>query len=329
MSSLLRLAPSVRIVAELLFLAELFACAMPQPSDATSSGPYALVLGTAQDGGLPQIGCDDERCRRARRDPAQARLVSSLLLVDPRARKRFLIDATPDLPRQIELARGHPGDRVHAGPRPPLVDGILLTHAHVGHYAGLLHLGREVYGSQTTPVLCSARMAAFLSENAPWSLLVETGAIELRVLEPDVPVSLTDDLAVTPILVPHRDEFSDTFAFLVRGPERSLLYLPDIDKWEHWERRIEELLAQVDVAFLDGTFYDAGELPGRDMAEIPHPFIVESIERFRGLPQSERAKLRFLHLNHTNPAADPATAAAASVRAAGMAIAREGDVHRL
>ncbi len=323
----------MRIAAEVLLLTALFGCAMPsrapQPKGSTASGPHALVLGTAQDGGLPQIGCDEEICRRARRDPAQARLVSSLLLVDPRAEKRFLVDATPDLPRQYELAREHPPNRALAGPRPPLVDGILLTHAHVGHYAGLLHLGREVYGSARMPVFCSARMAGFLRENGPWSLLVETDAIELRVLEPDVTVALTNDLSVTPILVPHRGEFSDTFAFLVRGPERALLYLPDIDKWERWERPIEQLLMQVDVALVDGTFYDAGELPGRNMAEIPHPFLIESLDRFGRLPEAERTKLRFLHLNHTNPAADPASAAAASVRKAGMAIAREGETHEL
>jgi len=301
-------------------------CRVPGMPDALveRGAPFALVLGTAQDGGFPQIGCDEGLCARARREPGFARLRSSLLLVDPASGARYLVDATPDLARQVELAEGLPATREPPGARPPLFEGILLTHAHWGHYAGLGELGREVYGAQGMPVLASARMAAYLRENGPWSLLVETRAIELRELAPGEPVSLTPALTVTPLAVPHRDEFSDTLAFLVRGPRRTLLYLPDIDKWERWERPIEDLLAVVDVALLDGSFFSDGELPGRSMAEIPHPFVAESLARFSALDARTRAKILFTHLNHTNPLCDPESAAAAAVRAAGMGVAREG-----
>jgi pyrroloquinoline quinone biosynthesis protein B len=125
--------------------------------------------------------------------------------------------------------------------------------------------------------------------------------------------------------VPHRAEYTDTFAFLVRGPQRTLLYLPDIDKWELWERRIEEVITSVDIALLDGTFYAEGELPGRNMSEIPHPLIDETIRRFEKLPADQRCKIVFTHLNHTNPAVDPDSAATARIINAGMAVAKDGQ----
>jgi len=311
----------------LVLLAPACASATPAPDSPDAAAPYVLVLGTAQDGGLPQIGCAREHCRLARAEPRRRRLVTSILLVDPRSSRRYLFDATPDLPEQVELAAGHPPTRSAAlrpaGGRPPLFDGVFLTHAHMGHYAGLLYLGPEVYGARGLPVHASERMGAFLRENGPWSLLVETGIIELATLRPGEPVRLADDLVVTPIAVPHREELSDVLAFVIRGPRRSLLYLPDIDEWERWDRPVEELLAGVDAALVDGTFFDGGELPERDLSEIPHPFIADSIERFGALPASERAKVHFTHLNHSNPAADPASEAAARVRASGMAVATE------
>ncbi len=300
-----------------------------RPREIPPRAPYALVLGTAQDGGLPQIGCDLPCCAAARRDPARRRLVSALCLVDPRAGKRFLFDATPDLPAQVELVRGHPAERALPGSRPPLFDGIFLTHAHMGHYTGLLFLGREAYGGGGLVIHASARMESFLRSNAPWSALLAGGAARIEALEPGRPVPLGPDLAVTPLAVPHRDELSDTLAFRIEGPERSLLFAPDTDGWERWSPGIEQVLSAVDLALLDGTFFDDGEVPGRDLTTIPHPFIRASLERFSALPRPERAKIRFTHLNHTNPACDPASAASAALRAQGMAVAGEGEILRL
>lgn len=318
----------VRLVTRPCSLALLLcACtAMPSEAPGPSAGPYALVLGTAQDGGLPQVGCERELCRDAQRDPERARLVTSLLVADPASGRRWLFDATPDLPEQVELARDHPASRDLPGPRPPLFDGIFLTHAHMGHYTGLLHLGREVYGSRDVPLFVSERMRDFLAANEPWASLLREGALVPHVLRPDEPLELTPELSVTPVLVPHRDEFTDTFAFVVRGPERAVLYLPDIDKWEHWSRAIEDVIAGVDVALLDGTFFADGEIPGRNMDEIMHPFIVQSLERFAGLPAAERAKVLFTHLNHSNPASDPTGSAAERIRASGMGVAADGQL---
>jgi pyrroloquinoline quinone biosynthesis protein B len=291
--------------------------------------PYALVLGTAQDAGLPQIGCYGPNCERARSHPDERRLVTSILVVDPRSGKRWLFDATPDLREQVDAMRGHPPTRVTGGARPPLMDGIFLTHGHMGHYTGLLHLGREAYGAAGVAVYASKQMGSFLRKNGPWSLMVREGNIALLSLEEGLPIPLGGDLSVTPISVPHRNEYTDTLAFLVEGPGGSLLYLPDIDKWDRWDRRIEDLIERVDVALLDGAFFADGEIPGRSMADIPHPFISESLERFRALPPELRARIVFTHLNHTNPATAEKSPEARTIREAGMSVAREGDIFRL
>ncbi len=302
------------------------ATARVQPSEPQGDGPYVLVLGTAQDGGLPQIGCKEAPCERARREPTFERKVTSLLLVDPQSGRRWLIDASPDLREQVELARGHPASRLEVGPRPPLFDGVFLTHAHVGHYTGLIHLGREAYAAQGLPVFASQRMGDFLRESGPWSLMVESGGIALSTLAPGEALLLGPELSVEAVEVPHRDEFSDTLAFLIRGPRHTLLYLPDIDKWERWDRPLEQVLEDVDLALVDGTFFDGGEVPGRDLAAIPHPFVVETLERLEGEREELRSRVLFTHLNHTNPLADPSSEAAAAVRRAGMGVASDGQV---
>jgi len=307
-----------------VFLAAATAVAGQAAPPSGDAAPYVLVLGTAQDAGLPQIGCHAACCTAARRDPARRRLVTSLLLADPRAGRRWLFDATPDLRDQVEVARGHPATRVEEGPRPPLFDGVFLTHAHLGHYTGLLQLGPEAYAAHDLPVYGTASMNALLAGQAPWRLLVERDMLRLHDLVPDQAVALAPGLTVTPLLVPHRREFTDTCAFVLRGPSRALLYLPDIDKWERWSTPVEDVLRTVDVALLDGSFFADGEIPGRSMADIPHPFIVESLERLAALPAAVRDRVYFTHLNHTNPAADPDGEAAARVRAAGMHVLAEG-----
>jgi pyrroloquinoline quinone biosynthesis protein B len=312
--------PNRPIVAALVALSAAFGAAR---AGAAATSPFLLVLGTAQDGGIPHLGGRAAPDEAARRDPALRRTVASLLVVDPESGKRWLIDATPDLSTQLDRAEAvAPVRKVDAG-RPPIVDGIFLTHAHVGHYLGLAQLGREVYSADRMPVWGSERMRAFLSTNGPWDQLVRLGQIELRELAPGRPVELLPGLTVTPFLVPHRDEYTDTFGYEIRGPGRAVLYVPDIDKWEKWSERIEERIAKVDVALLDATFFGEGELPGRAMAEVPHPFVVESIARFAKLPEAERRKVVFTHLNHSNPAALAGSPERRAVEAAGMRVAEE------
>ena len=276
-----------------------------------SPGPEALVLGIAQDGGVPHAGCQQPLCVEARKDPSKKRLVASLGLLDPAANKRYLIDATPDFGEQMERLGGRP-------------DGILLTHAHIGHYLGLAQLGREVLGTRRIPVYCTPSMARFVRENRPWSRLVALENIVLVEVEPGKEFELTPSLRVTPLSVPHRDEDSDTVAFLVRGPSRKVLWLPDIDKWEKWDRRLEDFLGDPSLtAFVDGTFFSADEIPGRSIAEIPHPLVPETVARTASVA-NPRGRLFFVHLNHTNRLLWDASAVA-EIERKGWGVAREGQ----
>jgi pyrroloquinoline quinone biosynthesis protein B len=299
------------------------------PSREPIPPPFVLVLGTAQDGGIPHLGGRAAPDVTARRDPRERRLVASLLVAHPATGKRWLIDATPDVAEQLERADVELPPRREGTGRPRILDGIFLTHAHIGHYLGLAQFGREVYGADRLPVHGSRRMTDYLSKNGPWELMVRLGHVELRTLEPERPVALAPGLTITPFLVPHRDEYTDTFGFEIRGPSRAVLYIPDIDKWEKWPESaggpIEQKISKVDVALLDATFYGEGEIPGRSLAEIPHPFVVESMARFAKLPATERQKVVFTHLNHSNLAALAGTSERAAIEAAGMRVAVEGE----
>jgi len=262
----------------------------PQPG---ARGPQAatgwelVVLGITQDGGMPHPGCRRPPCSDVRAGRRVAEKVACLGLVDRGGTASYLFDATPDLPAQVHLL---------SGGRPP--DAIFLTHAHMGHYAGLLYFGKEAWATGRVPVYGTRRMHEFLTANAPWNLLVTDGRIDCRVLEADRPVSLHPGVRVTSIPVPHRDELSDTVGFLIEGPRQRALYVPDTDRWETWSRPVRELVDTVDLAFLDGTFSSAEEVGGRDLAAIPHPLMPDT----RRLLSGTRAQVRFIHLNHTNPA---------------------------
>ncbi len=280
--------------------------------------PYLVVLGIGQDGGVPQAGAAHER---GWDDPAYRRRVVSLGLVDPASGGRWLFEATPDFREQwYRLQALPPAD----GP----LAGIFLTHAHMGHYTGLMFLGHEAMGARAIPVYAMPRMRTYLRENGPWDQLVRLRNITLHPLEDGRAVSLTDSLRVTPFLVPHRQEYTEVVGFRIDGPHRSVLFIPDIDSWEAWDAagtRIEEVLATVDVAYVDGSFFANGEIPGRDMSGFPHPFITHSMARFAALPASVRARVRFIHLNHTNPALWADTEARKAVEAAGFRVAEEGE----
>lgn len=279
---------------------------------APPASAYTVVLGIAQDGGLPQAGCRKSCCTSGRHAS-----VSSLALVDPASRRWWLFDATPDFRAQLaHMARVAPACSLA---------GIFLTHAHIGHYTGLMHLGREAMGAQAVPVFAMPRMRAFLGANGPWDQLVRLRNIELRSLAADSVVTLDDSLRVAPFLVPHRDEYSETVGFRIAGPHGAVVFLPDIDKWERWDRRIEDVVATADAAYLDATFFDGHELPGRDTREIPHPLVVESLERFAPLPAAMRARVRFIHLNHTNRAFVPGSPERRRIERAGMRVAVEGE----
>jgi len=290
-------------------------------------GPRIVVLGTAQDGGFPQIGCEQPLCAAARRNPALARKVASLAIDFPASGRTFLVDATPDLPAQVQAVhafRPHPEGKVDRAP----FDGVFLTHAHIGHYLGLAHFGFESLNTSNLPVWASPRMADYLRTNGPWSQLVRLKNIDLREMRSGEPVPIGEGVTLTPFPVPHRDEYSDTMAFLIRGPGSTVLYVPDTDAWSTWTRPLPRLLEEekVDVALLDATFYSPDELPDRDVTKIRHPLMTDTMDLLG--PQVKSGKLRvfFTHLNHSNPALDPDGAARKAIEAKGFKVLADGEV---
>jgi pyrroloquinoline quinone biosynthesis protein B len=282
---------------------------------ATEKKSYIVILGIAQDAGYPQAGCDKDCCKKYWEKKLPKQKVSCLALFDPGTNQKWIFDATPDFTEQLQAA-----DKIQPGN----LSGIFITHAHIGHYTGLIYLGREVMNAKEIPVYVMPRMAHFIQNNGPWSQLVSLKNINLQILKADSVVQLTGNISVTAISVPHRDEFSETVGYSIRTGNKSVLFVPDIDKWQKWEKDIKEIIKQYDYLFLDGTFYKNGELPGRSMNEVPHPFIEESLSLFNELTTAEKEKIWFIHFNHTNPLLDESSTEYKEVKNRGFKIASEG-----
>lgn len=280
------------------------------------------VLGTAQDGGLPQAGCYCKNCIRARKEKGFSRLVSSLAVLDLREKKFFLLDATPNLPAQVDMAFERLALEKQVLKNSP--QAVLITHAHIGHYAGLIFFGYEVMSTSRLPVYCSSRMSRFLTENGPWSQLVRLENISLHTLAPDEEFSLSAQVSFTAFSVPHRDEYSDTLGFIIAGKKKKLLYIPDIQSWEAWKRPIAEVAKGADIALLDGTFFSSEELPGRNLFQIGHPLIQSSLKALKDLAAKAKKEIYFTHLNHTNLALDAEGEARKEVERQGLRIASDG-----
>ncbi len=286
--------------------------------------PFLTVLGTVQDAGSPHMGCKKECCADLFDHPNPERKVVSLAVVDPLAEVTALFEATPDIVTQDEKLRElAPFDSL--GTRRT----IFLTHAHIGHYSGLMYLGKESMNTRNVKVRAMPRMKSYLENNGPWDQLEKNKNINLYDLTDGESVVISKKLFVTPFLVPHRDEYSETVGYLIQSLNKKVLFIPDIDKWEKWDRSIVEFIAEVDYAYLDATFFDAAEVNHRDISEIPHPFVIESMELFKDLPASEKQKVHFIHFNHTNPLLDPTSPQYKTVIDAGFNIATFNDIIQL
>ena len=279
--------------------------------------PYIYILGVAQDAGFPQAGCYKPHCMPGWNDSERKITATSLGLIDPSSKKKYIFEATPDFPEQLFLLEQEaPSDDF-------ILNGIFITHAHIGHYTGLMYLGREAMGAKGLPVYVMPKMEQYLRENGPWSQLIALNNISLMPLRNDRSEVL-NNLKVTPFLVPHRDEFSETVGYSIQGPKKTALFIPDINKWSQWKENILERIQLVDYALIDATFYDNNELPGRDMSTIPHPFVVETMATLSLLPREQREKVWFIHMNHTNPLLNLNSDQAKGVRAQGFNIASTG-----
>ncbi|RMA66199.1 pyrroloquinoline quinone biosynthesis protein B [Ulvibacter antarcticus] len=289
----------------------------------TTSEASLVVLGTLQDAGSPHIGCNKDCCASFFENPDPLRKVVSLGLIDSKNNKNYLFEATPDISTQLKHLK-----HITASNK-ELPDGIFLTHAHIGHYSGLMYLGKEATNADSAPVFAMPRMKEYLETNGPWSQLVKNSNIAISQLKEGWPITLSSSLSVTPFKVPHRDEFSETVGFIIAGPNKLALFIPDIDKWEKWSSSIKEVISTVDYAFIDATFYHGDEINSRDISGIPHPFIIESMELLKDLPSEEKQKIQFIHFNHTNPVLNTNSDAFKIVIKNGFNVAKFGDVFDL
>ena len=259
-----------------------------------AESPYVIVLGVGQDAGVPQIGCESSFCKKAWKEKKLRKMVSSIALVNPDTKERWIFDATPNFPEQFELLKEITGDYSNN------ISGIFLTHSHIGHYTGMMYLGRESMNSKDVKAYAMPRMKKMLETNAPWSQLVDIKNILIMPLTENASVRLTNDLEVISFLVPHRDEFSETVGFKMVSGDKSLIFIPDIDKWEKWSQKLEDVVKSNDYVLIDGTFFQDGEI-NRPMSEVPHPFVSETMELLKNLSAQDKAKVFFIHFNHTNP----------------------------
>ena len=298
-------------------LATLLAVCAASPAFA-SGDVFIHILGIAQDAGLPQTNCYRPHCLDAWGDPSKRRLATSIAIVDHDADRKYLFEATPDMREQLYMLHTIAPDTEYE------LDGVFLTHAHMGHYTGLMHFGREAAGTHQIPVYAMPRMHEFLATNGPWDQLVRLKNIELRRIADGQPLRLGHKVTVTPLLVPHRDEYSETVGYRIDGPNKSAVFIPDIDKWSLWDIDIRDVVRSVDYALLDATFFRDGELGGRDMSKIRHPFVSESMDLFDSLDEMEKERVIFIHMNHTNPLLQDGSDAQAEVTRRGYRYAHEG-----
>lgn len=276
---------------------------------------YVKVLGTIQDGGFPQIDCNKACCLNQWLSPKK-KFVSSIAVVDESEKKQWIIDASPEIKFQTKLLKEKTNIKD--------IEGVFLTHAHIGHYTGLMYYGNEAAGSRDLRVYAMPKMKKFLENNGPWNHLLKKRNIKLIKLSKNKTINISANLKIKPFLVPHREDYSETVGFEIATSEKKLIYIPDIDNWEKWNISITELIKNIDFALVDGTFFSEREIE-RDISLIPHPLVKDSLKLFSNLKATERNKIIFTHFNHTNPLIDESSKEHREVLSKGFRMAKEGD----
>ena len=277
---------------------------------------FIYILGNVQDAGLPHIGCQHKFCKEKFNEYKQ-HFTTSIAVVDPKDKKYILFEATPDLPYQLNYLEKEIFNQFL------LPESIFITHAHIGHYTGLMYFGREALGAKNLMVKVLPKMSNFLKTNGPWSQLVDINNIKIQTLYFGSNTNELRNITVTPIQVPHRDEYSETAGFIIKGKNKKALFIPDIDKWEKWDKNLKQLVHEFDYLLLDATFYDSKEI-NRDISEIPHPLVTETINLLDDLSPEDKNKVYFIHMNHTNLMLDPGSNLTKLVTNKGFNITRLG-----
>ena len=278
---------------------------------------YIYILGNTQDAGLPHIGCQHKFCQE-NFDKYDQYFVTSIAVVDSDLRKYIMFEATPDITYQLNNLNNSIFQEFL------LPESLYITHAHIGHYTGLMYFGREALGSKNLLVKVLPKMSEFLKSNGPWNQLVNINNIEIQKLNFGESNNELTNISVTPIKVPHRDEYSETAGYVIQGKNKKALFIPDIDKWEKWDKNLVHLTEEFDYLLLDATFYDSKEI-NRDINEIPHPLVTETMSLLDNLSSESKAKVYFIHMNHTNLMLDPESELSKLVESKGFNIARLGQ----
>ena len=272
------------------------------------------LLGIAQDGGRPQPLCQKPCCANVGLDERAFPTSMGIKFEDS---STHLFDATRNLGDQLNIWQEN------------LPSHVWLTHAHFGHVDGLGLFGRETIGAKGIILHVSKQMQELIQATPQWAIMLEQGVFTLEVFATGEEISVESE-TIIPLLVPHRDEFSDMHAFIIRGKEKSLLYLPDHDTWEEtlslygckliieWFEKFN-----IDTAFIDGTFWSQHELSGRSQEEVPHPPVSQTIAHLGSRLPSD-AEVFFIHLNHTNPLYDKSSSAFKTVESMGWKIGVQG-----
>jgi pyrroloquinoline quinone biosynthesis protein B len=273
------------------------------------------LLGVAQDGGRPQAGCTRPCC--AGLPPEDTSYPVALGISD--GDSNHLIEATRFLGQQLTIW-GQTN-----------IENVLLTHAHFGHVDGLGLFGKETMNARNVGLHLSSEMEHLVDRTPQWALMVDQGVFQPTTFHDRDNLHFSSNLTVQPVHVPHRDELSDMHAFVIRGPNRSLLFLPDHDTWaetleRHNQPDIRSWLKalEVDIALIDGTFWSSDELAGRNQDKVPHPPVSQTIDLL-GMRQENDPEIYFIHLNHTNPLYDPNSAASAHLALTGWLVAQQGQ----
>ena len=282
-----------------------------------SQSEYIYILGNTQDAGLPHIGCQHPFCED-NFNVYEEHYTTSIAVVNSDLKKYILFEATPDITFQLNNLKKNIFDEFL------LPESIYITHAHIGHYTGLMYFGREALGAKDLMVRVLPRMSNFLQNNGPWSQLVDINNIKIKEINFGSSTKELTNIDITPVQVPHRDEYSETAGYIIKGKNKKALFIPDIDKWEKWDRDLSQLAKEFDFLLIDATFYDSKEI-NRDISEIPHPLVTETMNLLSGLNKENRSKVYFIHMNHTNMMLDPNSDLSKLVTSKGFNIARLGQ----
>jgi len=264
------------------------------------------ILGTVQDGGVPHLGCNCDVCERAREDANKQKYSSSILIRENESNDsiRYLVDVSPDIRYQIK------GD---------YLDGVFLTQGHVGHLGGLLYFGTEGLNTNSLNVHCSENMNSFLMKNDPYRLMVDRGQIEIHEFKDKETVEIRGG-SIEPRVMDHSHVNTKSTSFMIKGDERKLYYLADIDEWTE---EAKNSVKESDIAIIDGTFWSKGEIERYE--EVPHPTVQATMDEF----ENDDVEIWFTHLNHTNPALREESEERKEIEERGFGMVERGQVFEI